>query len=551
MGRSGDLMDKVIEFCTHSDDLTECFAEAVDITPRGGGLEKIAGVLQPEIASFIKSLRPDPQYQYVLMTPMGAFEVWGMNVNGDIFPEISLSFDLTKDDPVPVAQALEDKWLRPFGKKIPPGNYRAFGYKTFLDANRYRHHVNKNPELSYGGVVLSVWNPMMHRVELIVRHDREKAKRVGAEEIVSDLDEGKQRQISMGCKVPFDVCTKCGHISRTPNDYCTDLRFQMGSVLDSGIVIGAVNFFPRFFDLSDVFIPAAKESGVLQKVAAQRYWIMGPEVVTVGVTERPDPECLFLEKTASAKTAATDKSAEISKKVLPNSGYRSVATTSACEPDLPKSILGGTDFSKLLTTLAMLGIVLKPREFQYGMLKRMGKEDLAEKMHGDKQVFSEVAPGGTSQFSSDDYSPQLARLLAPLLADRSGFSPHLPRRVVRITVIKAIPEEKHASVENTELLEKVASAYSSYRRAFRGLADTLAVVVESDPEYYRSNYFGEFLTDHMEKVAADSNSVDLSAKLTPLYLFNAHRDRMTPLPSTWHNQLPDTSPAKALLQPVQ
>ncbi|HSG29253.1 MAG TPA: hypothetical protein VLA34_12290, partial [Candidatus Krumholzibacterium sp.] len=406
-------MDKRITFDS-VDSLGRHFAEAIDITPRGGGLEKIAGEMHPEVVRYMRELRPDPAFQYVLMTPMGAFEYWGMNVNGDVFPEISLSFDMYKDDPVRVMKMLEEKWLLPFGKRVPPGSYRDFGFKTFLDARRYLHHVNKNPDIAYGDIVLSVWNPMMRRVEVVARHDREKAKKVGADEVISDIDAGKPRQISMGCKVPFDVCTKCGHISRTPRDYCDHLRAGMGSINSDGSISGAVNFFPRFFDLSDVFVPAAKESGVLQKVAHV-------------LANRP-----------GEKRAATFKGAEIQKQVLPNAGHEAVSRCMDNEPDIPKSLLEGGDLSKLLTTLAALGIILKPHEFQHASLSRMGLGRYSDELDSRGLVFrSDSGEGrGSASFSPDDFSPVLARLLEGLIPERSGFLPHLPRRVVRITIVK-------------------------------------------------------------------------------------------------------------------
>ena len=75
-------MEKYVRFSS-VDSLGRHFAESIDITPRGGGLEKIAGARHPEVEEYIRCLRPDPAYQYVLMTPMGAFEAYGMNSNGD------------------------------------------------------------------------------------------------------------------------------------------------------------------------------------------------------------------------------------------------------------------------------------------------------------------------------------------------------------------------------------------------------------------------------------------------------------------------------------
>ena len=341
------MMDKIIRFNTH-DSIGRCFAEAIDIAPRSVGIEKVAGELHPKLKKFIASIKPDPKFQYVLMTPMGAFEYWGMNVNGDIFPEKALAHCYRDNNPEAVMRELEEKWLKPFGKRIPPIPIREFGFRTFESAKRYRNHVNKNPDISYGDIVFVIYNDHMHRVELIVKHDRERAKRVGAEEIIRDLDEGKSRQISMGCRVPFDACTVCGNISRNPRDYCEHLRREMGTVRPDGKIVGAVNLFPRFFDLSDVYVPAAKESGVLMKVAAKRG--------------------SFLE---DIQKRAAYKRANITKKVLPNAVNDSMCRCAAGEKDIPKGILRMGGMGSLLSTLAMLGIIMKPKEFQYGMLNRM------------------------------------------------------------------------------------------------------------------------------------------------------------------------------------
>jgi hypothetical protein len=516
-------MDKVIQFSTH-DSLGKCFAEALTVSHAGSGHEKIAGELHSEIKLFIRNIKPDPRYQYVLMTPMGAFEYWGMNVNGDIFPEISLSYDLRGGDPIPVAKALEDKWLKPFGKHIPPGNYKEFGHQTFSQALRYRHHANKNREIAYGDIVFVIYNPAMKRVELISRHDREKAKRVGAEEIINDLDNGNPRQISMGCKVPFDVCTCCGHISTTPRDYCEHLRFEMGSVRSDGKIVGAVNFFPRFFDLSDVFVPAAKESGVLMKVAR--------------------------DLRAPAVKQAALKAAEVRKEILPNATNTALLRTSASERPLPDSLLDKGTLSKLLTTLALLGIVLKPEEFQYSTLSRSGHGDLASRLRSRGEVFR------PRQFSSplvrmspDDYDPSIARAASGLLPHRSAFYPHLPARILKITVIRRAPTEKVPKIVDSDMLGKVANAYASYRHSLRDLDKTADVAMCRDPKYYNQHFLGDLLLDTMTK----TSSFHAATSDTPLvraYLYSAHRGTVSSVPTGWCDNLTSNSPARVLFGPV-
>lgn len=518
-------IDKQVVFAT-KDDLGHFFAEAIDITPRGGGLEKIAGARQPQIEAFIRGLRPDPAFQYVLMTPMGSFEYWGQNVNGDQFPELALSFDLERDDPVQRAKAIEAKWLSPLGVELPHGNYNSFGFRTFEQANRYRHHVNKNPELSYGSIPIAVWNPVMHRVEVIVRHDREKAKLVGAAQIITDIDEGKPRLISMGCRTPFDICSKCGHLSRTTSDYCDCLKYQMGTTLPNGKVIGAINPFPRFFDLSDVIVPAAKESGVLEKVASAQ--------VVQGF----------------AKKAMQTKKADIDKEVMPNTAAAAVNRMACSEPNLPirELIRGSGDPALLLTTLAALGIVAKPEEFQYALLCRMGKPQVAQGLADSGSVFSPVGCSAASPFDGGMYSPSLARVLAPFLPERSGFYPHLPARAMRITVMRASPVASAQQVPNDDLLNKVASAYASYRAAFRNLPALAEIAYEKDPEYYARNFFSDLLPDAMTKIASSYRTRVDSPGVTT-YMYGAYRGGVSSAPEAWEFTTSPFSPVRALLGP--
>ena len=512
-------MDKILTFSTH-DNLGRCFAEAIDISPkRGAGIEKVAGELDPEIQKFLRTLKPDPRYQYVLMTPMGAYEYWGMNVNGDIFPEISLSHCHRDSDPQPVIEELVEKYLKPFGKSLPLAPVKDFGFRTFENALRYKHHVNKNPDIAYGDIVFVTYNKRMHRVELISRHDREKAKRVGAEEIIRDLDEGKPRQISMGCRVPFDVCTICGHVSRSPRDYCTHLRNEMGSIRDDGRVVGAINFFPRFFDLSDVFVPAAKESGVLLKVAS-------------------------VNKEASYKTAASVKKAELNKKILPNAISESIMKMKDCDPDIPKEELKRHPIDKLLTTLGMLGIVMKPREFQYGMLNSMGRHAMAEKLHRDKVIFDSNHPV-TGNYSMDhkQYSPSIARLMSRIVPERSFFRPHLPSRIIKITIIKKVPTEKE-HVQSGPILTKIAEAYSNYRNSLKTIPNSIDKVVNNDIKYYSNIFFKDILEDSLTKTAS-FHKINTKG-LVYSCMFNAYRDSIEITPKTWRTDISSNSIAHNL-----
>jgi mannose-6-phosphate isomerase-like protein (cupin superfamily)/intein/homing endonuclease len=69
------------------------------------------------------------------------------------------------------------------------------------------------------------------------------------------------------CKVPFDVCTICENKSKTRHDYCEHALRMMNKILDDGRKVAVRNDYPKFFDISFVFIGADKTAKVMAKLA--------------------------------------------------------------------------------------------------------------------------------------------------------------------------------------------------------------------------------------------------------------------------------------------
>lgn len=64
-------------------------------------------------------------------------------------------------------------------------------------------------------------------------------------------------------------CTICGHRSRTRKDYCACItEFGLGKTLEDGRRIGVINDYPRFFDISFVFIGADKTAYSMAKLGS-------------------------------------------------------------------------------------------------------------------------------------------------------------------------------------------------------------------------------------------------------------------------------------------
>ncbi len=213
-----------------------------ELPSAGDSFEKIASV-HPEILAYKSQLSPEPGKTYVHILALGAGEYYGPNLNNDHFPWQGLQHDHTKT-PHP----------------------HLHGFKTFLNAHAFAHHVNKDPEKAYGDVLLSVLNSQMKRVELIVAIDDEKCVRNGGEKTLQRIKAGEYPSTSMGCRVPYDVCSICGHKARFRPEYCEHMTTQAGKIYEDGRKVFVYNPYPRFFDISFVFIGADRTSFVLERI---------------------------------------------------------------------------------------------------------------------------------------------------------------------------------------------------------------------------------------------------------------------------------------------
>lgn len=528
---------------------------------------KYAAPMLPEVQAFLENLKPDPANIYVLVNALGAGEFWGSNINGDWFPEGSL---------------------------IHKGP--IYGYETFYQAFPYKHHVNKDPSRSFGKVELACWNDAMKRVELIVSINRERARRFGAEDVIDKLDRNMFPDVSMGCKVPYDLCSKCldwekyrraqstfdpkrhrsvgaavlefhkkdpiRGLSVTRNDYCEHLKTMLNKILSDGTKVYAINDYPRFFDISFVFIGADKTAKVMAKLASayaggQKYvvvpsWLVAEEMGY----EQPDVRKEF-EKAASAPTDAEEemlteafqahrptvtpasqatgldrvrarlrekkasqlKGAEIIKDVIPSQfGGKVVPVT---RPDIPDEVLdelGKGDLSEALSTPTTMGMILKPREFQRITIIRMGKKPLADQLDRDGLTFPPVQESDKSvPMGSGHFSSILKRLLLPLMEDRSLLEPIAKRRIVRITICGKPgddQEEDLKDAEETPFLQKISAAYNGYLDRIDDCLENVETVVNDHPDLWETVH-RTGLVEGFEKTAAGLN------KISPLVMVGA------------------------------
>lgn len=292
-------MDKLLTFETHTD--KGVFLYTLGEGRDQGYLTKTAGSgdFHPEIATYIQNCKPMPGQIQVLLTALGAGEYWGSNVNGDFFP----------------ADA-----LRHSGQE--------YGHKTFETmAHVYKHHINKDPAKSYGRVILSVWNERMKRVELIVTLEEAKAP-----DLVEKINNGEYPEVSMGCKVPYDVCSICGNKAKTRKDYCDHLRYSMNKIPPGHSKIAyALNTIPKFFDISFVLIGADRIAKVMKKVANSGSGRTHP---LYGVSSAQVADSV---KTASANPASKEVQTGLSKEAFLKGASTSKMMKSVAKIKTPKA----------------------------------------------------------------------------------------------------------------------------------------------------------------------------------------------------------------------
>ena len=185
-----------------------------------------------EIQSFWDSIEPDSTSSYLWVIGVSAKEFYGCNNNGDAFTEEDL-------------------------KKT---------HNDFVNnAHVFLQHVNKDPRKSIGKPVYSWYNDAMHRVELVLKIDKNNPD---AQPTVLKIERGDPIYVSMGCSVAYDQCSICGNQAPTRKDYCDHLRYNMKKILPDGRQVYALNPNPKFFDISIVAKPADPTAFTLDKRAS-------------------------------------------------------------------------------------------------------------------------------------------------------------------------------------------------------------------------------------------------------------------------------------------
>jgi len=468
-------MIKYVEF----DSIDETGQHFIPINTMRDMTKTASGSYSPELMKVILNMKRRPDRYYIVINALGSYEYWGCNRNGDAFPEKGLSHLSLRTD---------------------MGSDNDYGYKTFeYYAKFYFHHINKNPDKSFGEVVFSHWNAPMHRVELIVAADPIKAK-----DVVDAIENSIPVNVSMGCRVRYDSCGICGNKARTRTQYCIHLKNHMREVIDKdtaekwsrelgkiirpGTQVFAINDYPKFFDISKVYIGADRTSYALGKAASLGYTILSVDLAEAyGVSDSDFDKIAMsgkkadIDKEVGGNLGGTDVDGVIVKSnnhdAIQKAIDENVQKTIAAEPMLPNNLLDSMaesmPLNNIFSTLLGLGIHPKPQEFQRIIIVRIGEKPMADALEDNGIVFdpnADVEPSNAINIHSNNFVDSLGKTLIPFLEKRSSFPTFLmPRYVEQDKTPGAASAIISAKDAQTEALLGLGAMYAGLKMNAAGM----------------------------------------------------------------------------------
>lgn len=435
----------------------------LDVHSRGvdrAQFNKLASV-EPAFYSDIQTV---PGKSFVHMISLGAGEYYGFNNNADFFNEKSGSVTFPHPKDKACTGAILADGLR--------GHHKSF----VKHAHVYREHVNsRRGGTPQGEVVKELYNPMMHRGELVLCLDNEK----WATEL-QDLSQGKPVNWSMGCGVPYDTCTACGNKAPTAEQYCDHIKYAKLQILDDGTQVGMINDQPCFHDMSQVRSPADRICFALGKVASGQ---------AVDPATQPEAMWLPLSVIRSAGTAQEQKNAAMVEKLseiekqLPLAASHDVSFGAPSIGNDTIKELQRFPLGDVLHGLGNRKVMLPPQDMLRITLKKSaaeiyGLDDLPCQV---LSVFSSLKAAGDFEAISDaSYlapSNRFARIdqIAEKLATDFSMDPvHVRRRALQQAISPTLnmrrPNIRHLLSQKTAGAELLAREYAKYQLAFLNLA---------------------------------------------------------------------------------
>lgn len=258
---------------------------------------------------------------------------------------------------------------------------------------------------------------------------------------------------------------------------CVHAKTQMSKIFPDGRKVWVYNDYPRFFDISFVFIGADKTAKVMLfvyrngsihsiKPSAEVAENLGITEAKLEGKEKSASVSDELLKAAFGKLAKP-KSAEIDKTVVPSQfAGKAVPLLTRAESDIPREVLdglGALPLASVLSTLTGMGVLLRPKEYQRITLIQIGRGKLADDLDAAGEVFEKSDHIEPADLDKSKFSSGLAALMLPWLAERSALGPVIEKRIVISR--EGLPfKYAQAPSHSTQLLAKLAASYNGYRQ---------------------------------------------------------------------------------------
>ena len=396
-----------------------------------------------EASDYIKAVQPKPGTTIVLVLALGAYERYDLNRNGDGFNEYAYK---------PGMQPTCGCCRADNGAWVSQDETLLQHYLSFEEHGKvYRHHQNTDPLKACGDVIKAFWNPQMHRVELLVGVENQKAP-----DLAERIADGDYPAVSMGCRIKYDVCTICGHRAPTRKQYCEHLKHGMRQVTKTGLRAGALNPSPRFFDISWVIRPADQTGYMLKKVAEHDVYTVRSAAAAGDYLDRVDEKRAAIQKLSDIDKVirglpVDHKTSPLSEPEANNvrQYHRAIQPALQRMPEMdPTTIntLAKHPLAETLSTLSAAGIILTTPEFIKLLLARLSPGtvvpeetlDAIVAMQGQvfdlyaqhPQMLDQVMQSQLFDIRAENIRPEIAQQAEKYLEKRSTVGDYLSRSLI-------------------------------------------------------------------------------------------------------------------------
>ncbi|MGL5249445.1 MAG: hypothetical protein ACRC8U_14750, partial [Brooklawnia sp.] len=395
-----------------------------------------------EAGDYVKSVEPKPGHTIVLVLALGSYEFYDLNRNGDGFNESAYKVGFK---PTCGCCTATDGWI---AQEDVIQNH----YKTFETMGKvYRHHQNKDPAKACGDVLKSFWNPLMHRVELLigVRNDL-------APDLVERIADGEYPAVSMGCRIKYDVCTECGHRAPTRAQYCDHLKYNLRQVGKRGLRYGALNPSPKWFDISWVVKPADQTGYMLKKVAHEGAYEIRASADLGAYLDRVEEKRAAIQKVSDIdkivrglpvdhKTSpVSEEEAQLIRRY--HSNIRPALQNMPQMGDATLRSLSQHPVAEVLSTLSAAGVILTTPEFVKLLMAKLApgvqldesvldtivamQGQIFELFAAHPQMLDQVMRTHLFDINAKNVKPEIAGKAEKYLEKRSTFGDYIQRALL-------------------------------------------------------------------------------------------------------------------------